>query len=413
MISYAEALRRVRQHSPLLGVESVPAAHALGRVLAQPLRSPADLPGFDNSAMDGCALPCAGELLPAGTEFELAGMVAAGSPAPQLGGAAWQIMTGAIVPPDCATVVPIEQIEVTGRDAAGRIAAIRLRQDARRGVHIRCAGEDIRRGDAVLAAGSLLGPAQQMLCAALGIAEVPVARQAKLALISTGNELVVDPAQGLVAGQIRDCNGPYLRALLSGDLAQIVFDQAVPDRTSAYTAALSDARAEGADIIVSSGAVSMGELDFIPAALANLGGEMVFHKLRIRPGKPLLFATLPGGALYFGLPGNPLAAAVGARFVVSAALRQMAGLAVERPLRLPLVHRTRKKPGMTSMLKAKVQVDEGRARVSLLAGQESFRIRPLLEANAWAILDEDGDHCEQDQLVDVVGLDGPFAFGAP
>jgi len=412
LITYAEALELIGLRVTPLPIERVPTQHAGGRILATDVFSPADLPNFDNSAMDGIALRCETEGLAAGSELAIAGLLAAGDPAPSGGTDAWQIMTGAALPPDCNAVLPIEQITVLARSSHGAITHVRLRANARPDMNVRRAGTDIAKGELALSAGVRIDPAQKMICAALGIAELPLCKRAQVSLLRTGKELVDDPGQALSMGQIRDCNGPYLESVLDGAGAEVIDSRHLGDDPRAYEEALTQALAAGADVIVSTGAVSMGELDFIPATLRRLGAEIVFHKLGIRPGKPVLFAVLPGGALYFGLPGNPLAAAVGARFVIEPALRAMSGRAAEKHPRLPLAHATRKKPGMRSFLKARVHIRSGGvADVELLPGQQSFRIRPLLSANAWAILHEDSDSCEQAEMVEVAGLYGALLEG--
>jgi len=412
LITYAEALNLLRLRVTPLPIERVPTKQSGRRILATDVLSPADLPSFDNSAMDGIALRCGTGLVSAGSELMITGLLAAGEPAPSDGNGAWQIMTGAALPLGCDAVIPIERVEVLARNQQGAITRVRLRADVKPGMNVRRAGSDIAAGDRALAAGARIDPAQQMICAALGLAELPLWKRAKVSLLQTGKELVDDPQQDLCKGQIRDCNGPYLENVLGNAGAEVIDSRHLGDDSRAYEEAVRQALTIGTDVIVSTGAVSMGELDFIPATLRRLGAEIVFHKVGIRPGKPVLFAVLPGGPLYFGLPGNPLAAAVGARFIIDPALRAMAGRGPEKYPRLPLAHATRKKPGMRSFLKARVHLDSsGQASVELLPGQESFRIRPLLSANAWAILGEEADSCEQGEIVEVAGLYGALLEG--
>jgi molybdopterin molybdotransferase len=161
----------------------------------------------------------------------------------------------------------------------------------------------------------------------------------------------------------------------------------------------------GANIIVTSGAVSMGRYDFVPQALERLGAQTLFHKVAIRPGKPLLFARLPDNVLLFGLPGNPIAVAVGLRFFVEPALRVMLGMPPETPYRVPLGKPYGKKPRLRFHLKSRLHVNnEGRLVVEVLEGQESYRIRPLADANAWAVVPADVDALPAGALVDVYGM---------
>lgn len=392
MIDYDDALKRLLDAAAPLDVETVDARDAIGRVLASPLRSAENLPPFDNSAMDGFALACGAHVVPAGTELDVAGMRAAGDERITADGAAWEIMTGAPVPDGLDAIVPVEQVQVL--DATdGVVRRIRLHSDVAPGQHVRRAGEDVRAGDVLADAGTLVDAALHMLCAATGVARVDVHRRPRVALVNTGRELVDDPGQPLDAGRIRNSNGPFLATRVRAAGADVVAAATIGDDIDAFLATLDAAPA--ADVIVSTGAVSMGRFDFIPAALERVGARTLFHKVRIRPGKPILAAVLPSGALFFGLPGNPASTAVGLRFFVEPVIRRMLGLPPEADIRLPLAAAYTKRVPLRMHLKARVRLDaDARAVVDILGGQESFRIRPLLEANAWAVIDADCDALE-------------------
>ena len=407
MISYATAVQHILHACQPLPPEYVPLSQAVGRVLARDVLAEADLPPFDNSAMDGFALCGSGEGVARGSAFAIAGSHAAGDGLAAYTGAACEIMTGASLPDGLDCVVPVEQVSVLQRDAHGRPVQIRLDADVAVAANVRRRAQDVAVGDRVAFAGTQVTPASHMLLAALGVASLEVRPRVPAALFTTGRELVDDPAQPLLAGQIRNSNGPFLADRLSEAGACVVHRETVGDDADAFIAALERGLAAGAKVVLSTGAVSMGRHDFVPDALRSLGATIVFHKVAIRPGKPLLFAILPGGQLYFGLPGNPVSSAVGMRFFVEPALRAMLGLPREQPLLLPLAAEARKKAGLQFLLKAQVTVDdEARLTVTVMAGQESFRIRPLLAANAWAALDEAADTLPAGALVEVFGLDG-------
>jgi molybdopterin molybdotransferase len=299
-------------------------------------------------------------------------------------------------------VVPVENVAILTRTPDGMPARIRLLADVVAHQHVRDAGEDIRRDALALSAGHWIGAAHRLLLAGLGIATVAVARQPRVALLCTGRELVDDPTQALQPGQIRNANGPYLAARLEAAGARLVRRETVPDDAAAFTAALERALRDGADLVLSTGAVSMGRHDFVPDALRALGARIVFHKVAMRPGKPLLFARLAGGQLFFGLPGNPVSSAVGLRFFVEPALRAQLGLPVETAWRLPLAHAVRKKPGARLLQMAALRLAaDGCLRVALCAGQESFKTHALVAADAWAVLPEDGDWLPAGTPVDV------------
>ncbi len=391
MLEVEQALAKVLECALPLAPESVPLMASLGRVLAVDVSSPEDLPPFDNSAMDGFALPLAGATAAAGSEFDVAGEQAAGDAAQGLN-VACEIMTGARLPTGLDAVVPVEQTEVLSRDGAGRALRIRVGSDVRVSQHVRRRGEDIASADPVLSAGSRIGPTQLMLLAGLGVAQLSLRPQPRVALFCTGRELVDDPAQPLASGQIRNNNAPYLRARIVAAGAELIAYRTIPDDVSVFVGELRLALAAGAQVLISTGAVSMGRYDFVPDALRELGAQIVFHKVRMRPGKPILFARLPSGQLYFGLPGNPASSAVGLRFFVEPLLRVLLGLPREKPLLLPLAEAARKAAGFKMFQKARVEVHSGaRLQVRLLAGQESFKVRPLTQANAWAALPEDAD----------------------
>jgi molybdopterin molybdotransferase len=407
MIRFDQAIALINAEVRRLPAETVALDAALGRVTASELDSPAALPPFDNSAMDGFALASDGAVLSAGREFEVGGESAAGDPDQHATGGAFEIMTGAVLPRGLDSVVPVEQVEPIELDGNGRPRRIRLNADVAPGAHVRRRGEDILPGAQVLPAAARIGAEALMLLAALGIGQLPVVRRPRAALVCTGRELVDDPAQPLGEGQIRNSNGPYLGARLRQAGAEVVLQGRSGDDVDAFLSVLAPALEAGCDLVLSTGAVSMGRYDFVPAALQRLGARVVFHKVAMRPGKPLLFAVLPGGTLFFGLPGNPVSSAVGMRFYVEAALRAMTGLPPERPQRVPLAEPLRKKAGFRMFQKAELRFDgEGRAAVTRLAGQESFRIVPLVQANAWLTLPEDAEEMAAGELVDVYGLTG-------
>ncbi|MFO3703840.1 molybdopterin molybdotransferase MoeA [Xanthomonas codiaei] len=405
MISYAEALAIVHQQVATLASEWVHSADAEGRVLARALSSPAELPPFDNSAMDGFAIATCGLGAMAGSEHLVADTLAAGAdPLAAAEGGVWEIMTGAGVPAGADTVVPIEQVHVLEHDGA-RPIRFRLRADVRAGQHIRRRGEDVRLGDVVIEAGTVLRGAHLMLLAGLGCAQIQVVRRPRVALIATGRELIGDCSQPLQYGQIRDGTSSYLRSQLHAAGAQLVWQGQVGDDDAAFDAALAQARSAGADVILSTGAVSRGRYDFVPDALARHAASVLFHKVAVRPGKPVLLARFPDGVLYMGLPGNPMASAAGLRFFVEPALRGLLGMPAECGMRVALETPMQARPTWRQHLRARLQCTAtGLLRVQILPQQESFRVAPLLQANVWAVLEPQEDTAAASTQVAVFGL---------
>ncbi|UPG95149.1 molybdopterin molybdotransferase MoeA [Luteibacter aegosomatissinici] len=381
MLTYADALALLLKETHPLDTERVGLSVAMGRILAQPVSSPLSLPSFDNSAMDGYAIRRGEGDIPSGSLFKVEGMQAAGDDTTAYPGAdACEIATGARLPDGFDTVIPVERCERDGEQ-------VRIAQDEKRGQNIRRAGGDIRHGDAALPAGRRIDAAAVMLLAALGVETIAVARRPRVAIINTGSEL---HASGpLPEGGIHDSNGPYLEAALASWGVELLARSRVPDTGDAFGRAVDDARRAGADLIVTTGAVSAGRFDFVPTALAAMGASELFHKVAIRPGKPLLAARFDGGPLVLGLPGNPIAVAVGFRFFVAPVLRGMAGLPPESPRRVRLGEGYEVRPGLHHFALGCVGADiDGREVARAQRNQAAYRILPFTQANAWLTADD-------------------------
>lgn len=403
MISYPQALQQLLASAVVLPGEAVPLDQANGRVLAADVISERALPAFDNAAMDGFALAAHGQEISAGSTWAVDGWQAAGDPASAAGQGTWEIMTGARLPDGLDTVVPVEQVQVL-EASNGRPLRIRLGQAIKPGQHVRLRGQDVAAGETVLSAGRTLDLNAMTLLQALGIASVQVRQRPAVAVISTGKELVDDTRQALGSGQIRDSNRPYLLGRMQAAGAEVVHQDMVGDDNAAFERAVDAALAAGARVLVSTGAVSQGRYDFIPAALRARGAQVLFHKVAIRPGKPLLFARLAGGALFFGLPGNPVSAAVGQRFFVEPLLRRQLGMADEQPLWLPLHSEMRKPAGLRMHARGRILLDaRGQLSAQVLPGQESFRLKTTVQANAWLVADDQRDQLAAGERVQVYG----------
>lgn len=411
LLSCSEALARIHAQALTLKTEMVTVAQALGRVLAEAVHSRETVPAFANSAMDGFAVR-AEETLAASEKspvtLTIAGLTAAGdAPSLQARGAqtAWRIMTGAPLPRDYDAVIPIEHVAVNGDQ-------LRITAPANSGDHCRAAGEDFRTGQLVMPAGVRVQPAQITALATTGIASVRVARRPRVLFFATGNELVDDPAQPLQPGQIRNGNGPYLDAALREMGVEAINGGRVRDDADSFIQTLQTLFSQPADelpdVILTTGAVSAGDFDFVPQVVRALGGEIIFHKLAIKPGKPVLFARLPNGVFFFGLPGNPISTAVGLRFFVQPLLARLQGTSDEPLLRAALSGALKKpRADFRHFLKAQVFVDgDGLLRVRAHSGQESHKIAPLLASNAWLILDEGHTQFSEGQWLQVATLHG-------
>lgn len=404
MIDYVQAIDRLLAHTPRLSTETCALTEASQRILAHAVVSPLALPSFDHAAMDGYAL-AAKHAVPAGSEHVVQGSQAAGDVAVTSSGAAWEIMTGARLPDGLNAVIAVERTQLIASRGDGSPERIRLLDEIISGKNVRYTGSDIAKGERVLEAGTLIEPSHVMLMAALGVAELMVVRRARVAIVCTGKELQSDLSAPLAAERIYNSNGPYLAASLAARGAQVLSCETVDDTAANYAAALKRAIAVGADLVISTGAVSMGRYDFVPDTLRQFDAELLFHKVAIRPGKPQLAAKLREGPLVMALPGTPMAVAVGLRFFVAPVLRAMSGQAAEPVFHALLDTPQQPKAGLRHFLRARLGLDaQGRLHADVSAQQQPFRIRPFAQADGWLILPEQSGEVSPGSLVQVVSL---------
>ena len=410
--------------------ETLPLDQAIGRILASDVLSPEDVPAFDNSSMDGFAVFSneTGSASPdSPLDFTVGGSVAAGDHKAYLAAAqvsrsqCVEIMTGAPIPQNgCDSVIRIEDVTPT-RDSSGQVRSIQITQPVSAGAFIRSKGSDFKQGQKVLAQGTRFQAEHTLACASLGITHVQLKRLPQVAILSTGNELVSPSSPHLEPGMIRNSTGPFLVQALRrlGIEAQFYGKdfQSIGDDPALYQRTLLQALAAGAEIVISTGAVSMGKHDFVSNVLADLGAKTHFHRVSIKPGKPILFAELPGHsyqAAFFGVPGNPISTVIGLRFFIEPYLRARLGLSPETPSRARLVQAVgqplSKPKGLRCFYKAVTQARADGLETRALAEQGSHIISSLLEANSWVVLPEDQE-LEPDSLVDIYPLQTSFESG--
>jgi molybdopterin molybdotransferase len=393
MMSVDAAARAVAARVPALPVERVALAAARGRVIAENLVSPRAVPGFDNSAMDGYAARAAE--LPA--SLPIVGTVAAG-PLVELNvplRTVVRILTGAPLPAGLDTVVMQEDVRVSG-DAVELPAA-------RVGDHVRRAGEDVARGEHAIARGTQLGAGELALLAALGVADVPVHRAPRVAIVATGDELVpVDAPLG--PGQVVDSSAHMLAAQIAEVGGVPTYLGIVKDDARAIADALT--RALAFDVAITTGGVSVGDRDHVHAALASLGVSLELWKVAMKPGKPFSFATR-GATLMFGLPGNPVSTFVAFELFVRPALLALQGAAVTQRARVP-VHLPggyRKPAGRAHYVRAHA-VRDGEALVAHPhAKQGSAMLSSLIRCNALVEVPAEATEVEAGAIVEAMLLD--------
>ncbi len=368
----------------------VPLDDALDSVLAQDVASPLDLPAWTNSAMDGYAVRAAdirGARRDAPVRLRVVDAIPAGHfPARRLGaGEAARIFTGAPLPEGADTVVRQEDT-----DQGGEVAAIFDDRDA--GVNIRLTGEDLRRGEIVLRAGTVLGPAELGVLASMAVAHPLVFRRPRVAILGGGDEIVdIDQPEEILSGRkVASSNSHTLVALVrraGGEPVNLGIARDTPESVRAHLA-----RGLDCDLIVTTAGISVGEHDHLRSVLDAMGAEQKFWKLRMRPGAPVGFGLL-GGIPWIGLPGNPVSTMVTFELFVRPAIRQMAGH--ELPFRQAVVVRAAEpinlKPKLQHFLRGIVSGPEGERLARLTGPQGSGILTSMVRANALLVIPE-GQH---------------------
>lgn len=391
-----EALARIcNQLNPVQETETIGLHNALDRVLAAPIAAPINVPAGDNSAMDGYALraqDCTDRL-------QVIGQSLAGHPFTGALGSkqAVRIMTGALVPAGADTVVMQENVQCTGEQ-------ISLTQIPGAGENIRRAGEDIALGSEVLAAGQRLSALDIGLLASLGIAQVTVVRRLRVAILTTGDELLPAGAAP-AAGKIYDSNRPLLAALLTRIPVDLIDLGIIADDLTALRNAFNTAM-QWADVVISTGGVSVGDADYTKDVLAELG-EIDFWKIAMKPGKPFAFGRL-GQGWFFGLPGNPVSTAVTYHQLVVPGLRHLAGEAISPQQMFSAIagHALKKQPGRTDFQRGILTNNKGVNTVISAGLQSSGVLSAMAKANCYIRLEAERGSVAEGETVRVIPFDG-------
>ncbi|MBU1493508.1 MAG: molybdopterin molybdotransferase MoeA [Actinobacteria bacterium] len=375
----AEAQRRVLGAMAPLPIERVPLAAAAGLVLVEPADAPHDVPPFTNSAMDGFAVRAA-DLAAAPVDLVIVEDVPAGSvPALPVGpGQAARIMTGAPMPEGADTVVMVEATSSSGD-------RVHIGEPVPAGASVRAAGSDVASGERVFAVGTRLGPTHLGLLAAIGISAPMVRRRPRVAVLSTGSEVMPAETGRLAVGAIRDANRPLLMAMIAEAGAEAVDFGIVPDDAALLRSTLGEAAAT-CDAVLTSGGVSMGDYDLVKQVLAETG-SIEFWRVAMQPAKPFAFGLL-GETPLFGLPGNPVSVTVAfEQFVRPALLHRMGARLLFRPRIVGVLDEAvETDPAKIVFLRVIARYAAGEWRVGLSGGQSSHELTALAAANAFAVI---------------------------
>ena len=385
--------------SPITATETIAIRQTLGRVLAQDIVPSINVPAHDNSAMDGYALRFS-DLKPGETALTEVGSAFAGRVfGGKVGaGECVRVMTGAVMPAGTDTVV----IQEVARKDANRVV---IPPGQKKAQNVRYAGEDLKAGIAVLRSGKWIGPADLGLIASLGIGEVTVKRRLKVAFFATGDELASIGAP-LKQGEVYDSNRYTLHGMLARLGVELVDLGVVRDDPKLLESAFRRA-AEGADAVVTTGGVSVGEADFTRELMAKLG-EVMFWKIAMRPGRPMAFGRI-GNAFLFGLPGNPVAVMVTFYQFVRDALLHLAGRTDDYTiplLKVPAAQPLRKVPGRTEYQRGILFRKDGEWKVRTTGQQGSGVLRSMSEANCFIVLEHARGKVDAGELVSVQLFDG-------
>lgn len=394
MISVSEARKIISENTTALDPVTKPLAEAAGLVLAQDVFSGMDVPGFPQSSMDGYALSFDGWKTHG--RLKVSGVIAAGSTddSPLPPGQAARIFTGAPVPPGADTVVMQEKVRVENGELVIEDKQLET------GTNVRAAGAEIRAGALALGKGSLLRPAAMGFLAGIGTTEVLVYPKPRVCIIVTGDELQ-EAGEPLRYGQVYESNSYVLKAALAQWHIPDVRVLKAADSLDVLTEVLGQAL-QGSDLVFVTGGISVGDYDFVLQATVGCGVRQLFHKIRQRPAKPLFFGK-KGSRYVFGLPGNPASGLTSFYEYVVPAL----GVMTQRndrltSLKAPLAFAFQKPAGLTHFLKGYY---DGQT-VTVLGGQESFRLSSFARANCLVQIDEAATQCAAGELVEVHLLPG-------
>lgn len=399
-MSVTQARRFIRDYlQPVKTRESLALRSSLGRILAEDILSPYNVPNHNNSAMDGYALN-ANDLTAGSTTLRIAGTAFAGKAFEgAVGkGECVRIMTGAVMPEGCDTVVIQEHVQVEDD-------RITFGEGVKRGQNLRYAGEDLKQGQTVFPAGHMMRPADLGLIASLGIGEVKVYRKLRVAFFSTGDELA-SIGQPLEAGQVYDSNRYTLYGMLTRLGVEVIDMGVVRDDPALLEQALHEAAAS-ADVILTSGGVSVGEADYMKQLLNQLG-QVVFWKIAMKPGRPLAYGKI-GNAHYFGLPGNPVSVMVTFYQFVREAMLVLMGQ--PHPAQVPQLSvvctgNIKKAPGRTEFQRGVLLADtDGTWKVEPIGNQGSGVLRSMSEANCFIVLEEASGNVQAGDRVNIQILD--------
>ena len=387
--------------SPIAEYETIPIRDGLNRILADNIKSNINVPSARNSAMDGYAINKKDIPNKNTNRLKIIGKSLAGNPFTKSikKGECVRIMTGAVMPSGADTVVIQEHISLSNSNTE-----IIIDNDTQPEANVRQAGEDISKDSKVLFKGKNLAPADIGLLASLGLPKIPVIRKLKVAFFSTGDELR-SIGEKLIDGEVYDSNRYTLHAMLSRLNVEIIDMGVIKDNKKLLSNAFNEAE-EKADLLITSGGVSVGEADYVKDVLENKG-NINFWKVAIKPGRPLTFGNL-GNTIFFGLPGNPVSVMVTFYQFVQPAIKKLSGDISNLPLTLKVLStsKLKKKPGRVEFQRGIIEKDNNKITVRKTGSQGSGILSSMSDANCFIVLPLDSEGVEPGDLVDIQIFNG-------
>ena len=409
MKNYSEALKLIQNNVSIIGAEELDTQSANGAI-AEDIISSNAVPSFSNSAMDGYCLNS--ELTNNASaenpvELPIKGIIFAGDEPPSniKDSEAYEIMTGSKMPDELDTVLPVEKGELIEKEGSKFLV---LNEPIKKDLNVRKSGEDFKKDELILSKGALINDHRKIALVMNHKKTIRVFKNPGIGILTTGNGL-----DGTSAASVPNTNGPFLESSVQSMGLECLKNLHAGDDLNQIIDQIQKIKNSGANLILTSGGVSAGKADFIPAALTQMGAEILFHKLWIRPGKPVLMAKFPEGQIVFGLPGNPVSVAVGFRFLAAQAIRILQGRALEKPIASKNSINYKKSEKFCLFAKAIARVDEdGQIHTEVMSGQESFKVKPFRDANCWAIIPEGIETIKKGETISIYPLsdDGNIAF---
>ena len=409
MKKYSEALKLIQNNVSVIGVEELDTQSAKGAI-AEDIISSNAVPSFSNSAMDGYCLKSeltSNASVENPVELPIKGTIFAGDKPPSNteDSDVYEIMTGSKMPDQMDTVLPVEKGDLIEKEGSKFLV---LNEPIKRDANVRKSGEDFQKDELILSKGTMINDHHKIALIMNQKNTIQVFQNPKIGILTTGNEL-----GGSSAASVPNSNGPFLESSAQSMGLECSNNLHAGDDINEIIEQIQKIKDSGANLILTSGGVSAGKADFIPAALTQMGAETLFHKLWIRPGKPVLMAKFPDGQIAFGLPGNPVSVAVGFRFLAAQAIRILQGRALEKPIASKNSINYKKSEKFCLFAKAIARVDEdGQIHTEVMSGQESFKVKPFRDANCWAMIPEGIESIKKGETISIYPLsdDGNIDF---